>query len=59
MYLELKKLKKIVYCEYKSSYIIVIPTGYKKKNREWVNGEETLHPFSTASHPSLLRLLWQ
>ena len=44
--------------EYKSSYIIVIPTGNKKKNRKWVNGEETLHPSSTASHSSLLCLFW-
>ena len=35
--------------EYKSSYIIVIPTGNKKKNRKWVNGEETLQPPPTLS----------
>ena len=44
--------------EYTSSYFIVIPTGNKKKNRKWVNGEETLHPSCTASHPSLLCLFW-
>ena len=30
--------------EYTSSYFIGIPTGNKKKNRKWTNGEETLHP---------------
>ena len=63
MYLEFKiflkfnLLQKVIF-EYKSSYFIEIPTGNKKKNRKWVNGEETLHPFSTASHPSLLWLFW-
>ena len=35
-----------------SSYFIVIPTG-KKTNQKWTNGEETLHPSSTLSHPIL------
>ena len=41
--------------EYTSSYFIVIPTGNKKKNRKWVNGEETLYPLF---HRSLLCLFW-
>ena len=37
--------------EYTSCYFIVIPTGNKKKNRKWTNGEETLHPSSTPFPP--------
>ena len=33
------------------SYFIVIPTGHKKKNQKWANGEETLHPSSTPFQP--------
>ena len=43
--------------EYKSIYIIMIPTG-NNKNRKWVNGEENLPPSSTPSHPFLLCLFW-
>ena len=35
--------------EYTSSYFIVIPTGNKKENRKWLNGEETLHPHPVTS----------
>ena len=37
--------------EYTLSYLIVIPTGNKKKNRKWANGEETLLPSSITFPP--------
>ena len=37
--------------EYTSSDFIVIPTGNKKKNRKWTNGEET--PPHSSTPPTL------
>ena len=59
MYLEFKNLKNLIYCRkwvLNISPVILLwfQPVIKKKNRKWVNGEETLHPSSTPSHPSLL-----
>ena len=49
MYLEFKKLKKLIYNNSNLQF---------KKNGSGLNEEITLHPSSTPSHPSFLCLFW-